>query len=140
MDPALAGLAGAAAAALVQAMTRDTWEATKARLAKIFSRHGADGEPDLALELDTTERRLCESPGPLEPIVAEEGRRWAALFAAFLAEHREAAPELQDLLRDARQLTARDSSTVAQRVTAGRDAYTAGRDLRVFSRVDDDDR
>ncbi|MFC4531344.1 hypothetical protein [Sphaerisporangium dianthi] len=140
MDPALAGLAAAAGAALVQAMTKDTWEATKSRLRTIFRRHGAARAPDLVRELDSSERRLREPSGALEPIADEEGRRWAGLIADFLAEHGDAAPEFQDLLNDVRHLAARDSFTVVQRVTAGRDAYTAGRDQRVLPGADDDGR
>jgi hypothetical protein len=137
MDPALATLAGAAGAALVQSVTKDTWEATKARVAKIFSRHGKDDEPDLGQLLDVTEHRLQSLSGPLDPVMDEERQRWAALLAAFLSQHREAASELQDFVREVRQLAARDSFTVVQQIFAGRDSYTAGRDQRVFSRADD---
>ncbi|MET8140694.1 hypothetical protein ABZU32_10330 [Sphaerisporangium sp. NPDC005288] len=139
MDPALAGLAAAAGAALVQAMTRDTWEATKARLGKIFGHHAAARAPDLVRELESSERRLRESPVVLTPVAEEEGRRWAGLLADFLAEHGEAAPEVQELVRDL-HLAGRDSFTVVQRITAGRDAYTAGRDQNVPPGADDDER
>ncbi|MCW2882543.1 MAG: hypothetical protein JWQ95_6643 [Sphaerisporangium sp.] len=139
MDPALASLAGAAGAALVQAMTRDSWDAAKARFSKIFKRHSEDGEPDLALELDMTEHRLRLPADALEPAVAEERQRWAALLAAFLAQHGDAAPELQDFVQDVRQLAVRDSGNVVQQISAGRDSYTAGRDQHVFPRMGDDE-
>jgi hypothetical protein len=147
MDPALVSLAAAAGTALVQAMTRDSWEAAKARFSKIFSRHGEVDEADLARELDLTEQRLRSPSGSLEPAVDEERQRWASFLAAFLAQHGEAAPELREFIQDVRQLVTPDSSTVVQQITAGRDAYTAGRDQCVFpgvqdsgpSRVDDDE-
>ncbi|MEV7964442.1 hypothetical protein AB0O34_00450 [Sphaerisporangium sp. NPDC088356] len=139
MDPALVTLAGAAGTALVQAMTRDTWESVKARFSTIFSRHGEDDQAELARELDVTEQRLRSPSGALEPAVDDERRRWAALLAAFLAQHGEAAPELREFVHDVRQLAARDSFNVVQQITAGRDSYTAGRDQHVFPVVDDDD-
>ncbi|MEU8266787.1 hypothetical protein AB0B89_06425 [Sphaerisporangium sp. NPDC049002] len=140
MDPALVSLAAAAGTALVQAMTKDTWEAVKARFSMIFSRHGEVDQAELARELDETAQRLRSSSGPLEPAVDEERRRWATLLAAFLSQHGEAAPELHEFVRDVRQLTARDSFNVVQHITAGRDSYTAGRDQHVvFPEVDDDD-
>ncbi|GAA3826808.1 hypothetical protein GCM10022226_54520 [Sphaerisporangium flaviroseum] len=147
MDPALVSLAAAAGTALIQAMTRDSWEAVKARFSTIFSRHGEIDEADLERELDLTEQRLRSPSGSLEPAMDEERQRWSSFLAAFLAQHGEAASELHDFVHDVRQLATQDSSTVVQQVTAGRDAYTAGRDQRVFlgvegeglSRVDDDE-
>ncbi|MFC4586098.1 hypothetical protein [Sphaerisporangium corydalis] len=147
MDPALVSLAAAAGTALVQAMTRDGWEAAKARFASIFSRHGEVDEADLERELGATEQRLRSPAGSLEPAADEERQRWAAFLAAFLAQHGEAAPELRGFVHDLRQPAPQDTTTVVQQITAGRDAYTAGRDQCVLrtlrdngpSRVDDEE-
>ncbi len=139
MDPALVTLAGAAGTALVQAMTRDSWEAVKTRFSAIFSRHAEVDPAELERELEASEQRLRSPSGPLEPAVEDERRRWATLLAAFLAQHAEAAPELRDFVHDVRQLAARDSFNVVQQITAGRDSYTAGRDQHLFPGVDDDD-
>ncbi|GII78514.1 hypothetical protein Sru01_34960 [Sphaerisporangium rufum] len=140
MDPALAGLAAAAATALVQAVTKDGWEAAKARLAAILHRHGAD-DPAVAAHLDRTEDRLLGAPQPAGapglvadgPAAAEERLRWALLLAAFLAEHEAAAADLRRFADDLRP-PAGDGSVVVQQVAAGRDAYTAGRDQHVRPR------
>ncbi|GII84343.1 hypothetical protein Ssi03_23330 [Sphaerisporangium siamense] len=134
MDPALAGLAGIASTALVQAMTRDTWETAKARLVKIFNRHRGEGDPDLAGQLEVTEERLRETPGSPEPAAVEERRRWAAILGAFLSRHGEAASELREFVDEARRATARDTFTVVQQINAGRDSYTSARDLHVTPR------
>ncbi|GII66290.1 hypothetical protein Skr01_63750 [Sphaerisporangium krabiense] len=133
MDPTMAALAGVASTALVQAVTRDTWETAKARLAKIFNRHRGEDDPDLAGQLDVTERHLraaAGSPGS----AAEERRRWAAMLGAFLSGHGEAAPELREFVDEARKATARDTFTVVQQINAGRDSYTSARDLHVTPR------
>ncbi|RCG22751.1 hypothetical protein DQ384_34665 [Sphaerisporangium album] len=114
-------------------MTRDTWDIAKARLATIFSRHRHDGDQDITGQLEITEERLRTTPGSLEPAVAEERQRWAAILTDFLGRHGEAAPELREFVREVRQLAARDSFTVVQRITARRDAYTAGRDQHITS-------
>ncbi|MDH2429120.1 hypothetical protein [Sphaerisporangium sp. TRM90804] len=144
MDPALAGLAGAAGAALVQAMTKDTWEATKARLAALFRRYGGDDAADMSHQLEATEQRLDGSPTPPEQAVAEERERWTALLAAFLARHAEAAHDLQDAVHDLREALGEpppspEPYTVVQQVTAGRDTFTAGRDQHLTITPDDDD-
>ncbi|WP_214412233.1 hypothetical protein [Sphaerisporangium fuscum] len=136
MDPALAGLAAAAGTALVQAMARDSWETAKAKLSAIFNRHRRDDESLLIEELDAADERLRSPEEPSGNVPADELRRWAGLLADFLAEHREAAPELREFVREVRQLAARDSFSVVQEITAGRDAYAAGRDQHVFQNVD----
>ena len=130
MDPALVTLAGVAGTSLVQAMTTDTWETVKTRFAAILGHHDEHDRSGLTRELEVSALHLRSPSGPLEAAMDEERRRWAVLLAAYLREHGDAAPELREFALTAGN-SSRDSFTIVQRVSAGRDTYTAGRDQHV---------
>ncbi|MFA1538271.1 hypothetical protein [Actinomadura monticuli] len=139
MDPALAGLAGAVAAALVEAMTTDFWGTTRTRLARIVGRGAHAAESDLTRELEESAGRVGRSSPPDQAAVAAEQARWTALLTAFLAEHMDASTELQDLLRHVREVVPDAGAVhVVQNITTGRNAFIAGRDQHI-SLISDDD-
>ncbi|MEU8799531.1 hypothetical protein [Spirillospora sp. NPDC048819] len=139
MDPALAGLAGAAGAALVEAMTTDVWGTARARLARIIGRGVQATESDLARELEESAGRVSRLSPPEQAAVAAEQARWTALLTAFLAEHVEASAELGDFVSHVRESLA-DTGTVqvVQNITTGRNAFIAGRDQHISMSLDDD--
>jgi len=141
MDPALAGLAGAAGAALIEAMTTDLWGTTKARLARIVGRSTPTTEESVARELEESAQRLNRSSPPDPADLEAEQERWTVLLAAFLVEHVEATTELQKFLHEVRRsLDASDAGDVVQNITVGRNAFIAGRDQHISMPMDDDGR
>lgn len=139
MDPALAGLAGAAGAALVEAMTTDIWGTARARLARIIGRGEQAAESDLARELDESAGRVSRLSPPEQAAVAAEQARWTALLTTFLAEHVDASAEIGDFVSHVRESLA-DTGTVqvVQNISTGRNAFIAGRDQRISMSLDDD--
>ncbi|MFG1851780.1 hypothetical protein ACGFJT_08070 [Actinomadura geliboluensis] len=139
MDPALAGLAGAVAAALVEAMTTDFWGTARSRLARIVGRGAHTAESDLTRELEESAGRVSRSSPPERAAMAAEQARWTALLTAFLAEHMDASTELQDFVRHVREsLPDTDAIHVIQNITTGRNAFIAGRDQHISLTLDDD--
>jgi hypothetical protein len=137
MDPALAGLAGAVAAALEEAMTTDFWGTARARLARIVGRGAQAAESDLARELEESAGRVGRSSPPERAVLAAEQARWTALLTAFLAEHMDASAELQDFVRHVREaLPDADTVHVVQNITTGRNAFIAGRDQHISLTLD----
>ena len=139
MDPALAGLAGAVAAALVEAMTTDCWGTARTRLAQIVGRGARSAESELTRELEESAGRVARSRPPERDAVAAEQARWTALLTAFLAEHTDASAELQDFVQHVRELLPdADGVNVVQNITTGRNAFIAGRDQHISLTLDDD--
>jgi CO/xanthine dehydrogenase Mo-binding subunit len=136
MDPALAGLAGAAGAALVQAMATDFWSTARLRFTRMVGRAPDAAEGELAGELDESARRVALEVRP-EAAVQAERERWTAGLARFLTEHPEAAAEAREFVESVRRGVSADGS---QNVSAGRDAFIAGRDQHISFRAGDDER
>lgn len=98
-------LATMAASALVQAMVTDGWEAIRHKVARLFGR----GQPDSAIErrLDASTDLLARSqPRELEEMRAQLAAQWGTRFADFLADHPDAAGELEELVREIEVSTA----------------------------------
>ena len=125
MDPHLLSLAASAAQTLVQAMTTDTWNKVKERFASLLARQDTVRAGMMAETMNDTQAKLA---GGHDPSAIAIGR-WQGRFEGFLEQYPEAADELTDLLNELSEFGA--SSSVQFTVSAGRDAYTAGRDLRV---------
>ncbi|GAA1864763.1 hypothetical protein [Actinomadura bangladeshensis] len=139
MDPALAGLAGAVAAALVDAMTTDFWGTARTRLARIVGRGAQTAESDLTRELEESAGRVGRTSPPDQAAMGAEQARWTALLTAFLAEHMDASAELQGFVRHVREaLPDADTVHIVQNITTGRDAFIAGRDQHISLSLDDD--
>jgi hypothetical protein len=142
MDPALAGLAGAVGAALMEAMATDFWGTARTRLARIIGRGAHAAEEALARELEESATRLGRQSPPERTALEAEQARWTALLAAFLVDHAEASAELQDFVAQVRRALAdTDTVHVVQNITAQRNAFTAGRDQHISLSQDpmDDD-
>ncbi|MFG3707070.1 hypothetical protein ACGF7U_20430 [Micromonospora sp. NPDC047670] len=133
-DLSAAGLAAAASAALIQAMASDVWLNVKDHAARIFGRDESESvaRAERVLE-DSRERVLTASPDGRDTASALEAARWEGRLQARLDEDPGFAVAVRDLIAAARAAggNVAQSTTVQQNVTAGRDAYTAGRDLTV---------
>ncbi|WP_067806831.1 hypothetical protein [Actinomadura formosensis] len=141
MDPALAGLAGAAGAALVEAMATDFWGTVRARFTRIVGRGAHPAEEGLSRRLEESASRLGRLSPPERTAVAAEQERWTAILMAFLVEHAEASAELRDFVVQVRRSLAEvETAPVVQNITAGRNAYIAGRDQHISTPLDGDGR
>ncbi|MEU2664890.1 hypothetical protein [Micromonospora sp. NPDC007220] len=133
-DLSTAGLAAAASAALIQAMASDVWLNVKEHAARILGRDGTESvaRADRVLE-DSRERVLAASPDRRDTASALEAARWEGRLQARLEEDPGFAVAVRDLVAAVRAAGEGVdlSTTVQQNVTAGRDSYTAGRDLTV---------
>jgi hypothetical protein len=140
MDPVLLGLAGAAGAALIQAMTTDAWSSTRRHFLRIIGRCNSGERDALHEELDASAIKLRQEASP-EAANSTEQARWTKFLEDFLAEHRDAAVDLRIFVAETRRLLASEAqSSVIQNLTAGRDAYIAGRDQHIIRSVGDDER
>jgi uncharacterized protein involved in exopolysaccharide biosynthesis len=122
-------LVAIAASALVQAMVTDGWEGVRNRVASIFGR----GRPDQAIErrLDATRDQLrAAQPGEVERLQAELTSQWEVRLADLLADHPDAAGELERLVAEIQTstATASDHSLAARnvRMQADRGGVNAG--------------
>lgn len=133
-DLSAAGLAAAASAALIQAMASDVWLNVKDHVARILGRDESESvaRAERVLE-DSRERVLTASPDHRDTASALEAARWEGRLQARLEEDPGSAVAIRDLVAAVRAAGegVDQSTTVQQNVTAGRDAYTAGRDLTV---------
>ncbi|MEV4822065.1 hypothetical protein [Micromonospora sp. NPDC049274] len=133
-DLSAAGLAAAASAALIQAMASDVWLNVKDHATRILGRDGAASTANLDRVLeDARDRVLTASPERRGEASALEVARWEGRLQARLEEDPAVAGAIRDLISAVRTGGERvdQSTTVQQNVTAGRDSYTAGRDLTV---------
>lgn len=93
---ALAALAGNT---LVSAVVSDTFEQVRQKLARMFGH----GKPDAGIEsrLDVTRQQLsAAAPEERERLRTRLAGQWQTRFADLLADHPEAAAELQALLAE----------------------------------------
>jgi hypothetical protein len=93
---ALAALAGNA---IVAAAVTDAFEGVRAKVARIFGRGRSD--PRIQRRLDQTRQQLAvTTPGELERAQETQARQWQTRIADLLADHPEAAAELQALMAE----------------------------------------
>ncbi|MGV9604062.1 hypothetical protein ACWDR2_10020 [Streptomyces sp. NPDC003631] len=100
MDPALLAIATSSANALVSLMTTDIWERTKGGLSTLFSRLSKSPEM-IVRELEESRRELVASTErqDQEETTAEIQQMWRGKFRRLLAEHPDAAKDLQELIK-----------------------------------------
>jgi len=92
-------LASLAANTLVSTVVTDAFEALRAKLATLFGRDKPD--PAAQRRLDATRRQLeTAPPEDLKRAAADQARQWQTRFADLLADHPQAAEELQSLLAE----------------------------------------
>lgn len=129
-----AALAATASSALLQAMLSDVWPAVKQRAALILGRAdgAAESRVDRAME-DSRGRVLAAAPERRNQVLVLEAARWEGRLLARLDEEPGFADTVRELIAaiQAAGGPGHGSTTVGQHVTAGRDAYVAGRDLTV---------
>lgn len=121
-------LAALAANTVVATAVTDAFEGLRGKAARIFGRDKPD--PGIQRRLDATRQQLAAStPGELESTRATQAHQWETRFADLLADHPEAAGELQALLAEFRAalpdtggyVTNTVSGTVHGPVLMGRD-------------------
>lgn len=98
----IAALVGLASNTLVSSMVTDAWEATRHRIACLFSR-GEGNRPDAAAErrLETARSQLmCAAPGDVDQVRTELAAQWRVRLADLLEEHPEAAEELAEIVEE----------------------------------------
>jgi len=111
---ALAALAGNA---LVTAAVTDAWEDLRHKIAGWFGRGQPDPQTERRLD-DTRQQLTALSSGDVEQVQANEATAWQTRFSDMLADHPEAADELDALVRE---VTAIIPIAVKQSGAAGRD-------------------
>jgi hypothetical protein len=90
-------LAALAANTVVAAAVNDAFEGLRAKVARVFGRDKPD--PGIQRRLDATRRQLTDATREdVKSSQAAQARQWETRFADLLAEHPEAAGELQALL------------------------------------------
>jgi hypothetical protein len=143
MEAELMALAEGGASTLVAAMATDAWSQAKALVLGLWRRHRPESASAVEQELD---RAYDVLHGP-QAVDSERERlraegRWQGRLEVLLAESPEAGRDLSEITeRLGRLLAGSGSAAVHQSVRAGRDAYTAGRDLSVgVSRPHPDER
>ncbi|UOE22278.1 hypothetical protein NI17_024000 (plasmid) [Thermobifida halotolerans] len=102
-------LVAAGAAALVQAMTTEGWEAVRRRVAALFGR----GHQAAEAELDRTREELTGGETTVEEAAAE----WRTKLRRLLKHHPQAAEELQALLTDLAPARGAVSNTITGNVS-----------------------
>jgi hypothetical protein len=129
---ALAALAASGGTALVAAAATDAWQSARAGFARLFT-HGERRHELIESRLDQT---ATEVECAIEPDVVRDRLLpdWQIRLSDLLEERPDFAEELRALTsRVQAQLPAAQQAWVQARfeVHAGRDAYTAGRDLTI---------
>jgi hypothetical protein len=110
---ALAALAGNT---IVAAVVTDAFEGVRAKVARIFGRGRSD--PRIRRRLDQTRQQLAASaPGELERTQATQARQWQTRIADLLADHPEAAGEMQALMAEFRPALPHAGGNVINTIT-----------------------
>ncbi|GAB3810455.1 hypothetical protein [Micromonospora zhanjiangensis] len=138
-DLSAAALAAAASTALIQAMAADAWPALKRRAARIISRDDPDATTRLSQAMDVSRGQIMTSADDNQTqIRAVETARWAGRLEAQLDQDPAFAHAVRELLAmvSSAGVGFDQQAVVRQHVVAGRDAYTAGRDLSVGTPAD----
>jgi hypothetical protein len=92
-------LAAVAANTVVATAVTDAFEGVRAKVAQVFGRSKPD--PGIQRRLAATRQQLAAAaPGDRESAYATQTRQWETRFADLLADHPEAAAELQALLAE----------------------------------------
>jgi hypothetical protein len=97
-------LAALAANTIVATAVTDAFEGLRTKVARVFGRDKPD--PGTQRRLDATRQQLATTtPGELEGARATQAGQWETRFADLLADHPEAAGELQALLAEFRAMS-----------------------------------
>lgn len=109
---ALAALAGVGGTAVVGAMATDAWQATRSQVARLFRRGGRNRQAVVEAQLDH-HAALVERSGDPDQARQSLAGLWSLELQELLAEHPDAAEELQEVIEQVRaQLPARQQAWV----------------------------
>lgn len=127
-------LAGPVAVALVKAMARGLGQQLRNRIAKVLGRGDKRRERTVRDHLDESSTRVEAAPEDVrEGVAGEVMAEWRGTLHVLLAEHPDAAQELQAVLleMDTRRQDRPAEVSVTQTATATRKSvvYQVGRDL-----------
>jgi hypothetical protein len=128
----VAGLAATAGGALAAAMTTDAWNMAKSVFARILGHSSSLSEEQAASQLEESRKRLIELPSwEYEDGCARTAAEWSTRIRALLEDHPILRSDLAEAIARVEKAAGErgtSSSTPVQRISAGRDAYVAGRD------------
>jgi CTP:molybdopterin cytidylyltransferase MocA len=124
---ALAALAGNT---IVAAAVTDAFDGVRAAVARIFGRGAPDSRVQRRLD-ETRQQMAAAAPGNLESARAAQLRQWQTRLADLLADHPEAAEELQTLIAEFRAAVPEAGGNVANTIsgTVGNGPVLMGRDF-----------
>lgn len=109
-------LAALAANTIVATAVTDAFEGLRTKVARLFSR--AEPDPAIQRRLDATRQQLTSgSPGDFRRAQAAQARQWETRFADLLADHPEAAEELQALITECRAIIPRTGGNVTNTIS-----------------------
>lgn len=135
MDAQLVALAAGGASALVGAMATDAWGQAKSQVVDLWRRHRPLQAEMVDTELDASQQELAASLAVDELLRGRIEGRWQGRLERLLEEAMESSTAAEDLRQTTdlvvRLAAASGSRSVVQNVRAGRDSYTAARDLNI---------
>lgn len=140
MDAQLVALAASGASALVGAMVTDAWAQARGQVVGLWRRHCPAQAEAVEAELVSSQEELAATAESEELLRVRLEGRWQGRLERLLEEAAESGRAAADLRATAdviSGLTASGAGSVVQNVRAGRDAYTAARDLHVGVRERD---
>jgi hypothetical protein len=123
-------LAVAGATAFVTAMATSAWQATRAAVVKLFRRGEQSQQEAIESQLEGNAALVAQADD------AESARQalvpmWRLQLEALLRDHPESERELRELIDQVRGQLPAEQPQSQINVQAGRDAYTAARDMTV---------
>jgi hypothetical protein len=108
-------------------MAGDSWGQAKAVVISLWRRVHPSGAEGIEAALDSTRAKLCNAN--LEDIFADFKLQWEDLLETLARDNLALVGEIASLAGELESLAGQHGEPpVSQHVSAGRDAYTAGRD------------
>lgn len=131
LDQTVVEIAAVGGVAIVQAMATDAWLTARSKLATLLGKGDPDRTSSTLAELDASYSIVGTSDVSSEERHYEEVV-WGARLATLLSEDPQLANGLRALISAIRDdLGGQISPTVTQHIAVNRDAYVAGRDIRI---------
>ncbi|MCY0955247.1 hypothetical protein [Streptomyces sp. H27-S2] len=141
MDAQLVALAAGGASALVGAMVTDAWGQARDQAVGLWRRHRPAQADAVDAELVSSQEELVAGTESEELLRARMEGRWQGRLERLLEEAAEDSETAADLRTTADVIAglaaASGTGSVVQNVRAGRDSYTAARDLTIGVRERD---
>ena len=126
LPEALAALASAGGTALVTAMVTDSWEGTRARLARVIGRGNEAETAKAEARLDQSRMALERAAtGGLDQMRTVQEAAWRTRLSDLLEQDPGAAAELRALIAEMQRQAPADTVAIEQRATASGQAQQA---------------